>query len=155
MASTSTNKQPLLMDHVLHAVQYTGTATNNGIDIVGTNTATILVDSTSADGAIIEDIYAISRSSTKYTLNLYLSTARDYLRPNESFFVGSFDSATTEREVTHWEEMPRCLSPVPRQGDDKYNNAFYIPRGMALWVARDDTQNVTDGPVIAAQGGWY
>ena len=46
MAATSTNKQPLLVDHVLHVVASLDTAINNDIDIVGTNDAKLLVDST-------------------------------------------------------------------------------------------------------------
>ena len=76
MAATSTNKQPLLVDHVLHVLANLDTATNNGIDI-GNNDARLLVDSTSADGAIIEDVYLISRGTSAYDVNLYISTARD------------------------------------------------------------------------------
>ena len=86
MAATSTNKQPLLVDHVLHVVQNLDNAINNGLDIIGTNDAKLLVDSTSADGAIIEDVYLIARGTAQYDVNLYISTARDYLRPNEAVF---------------------------------------------------------------------
>ena len=72
MASTSTNKQPLLVDNVLHNVVNIDQAINNGIDIVGTNTATLLVNAISSDGAIIEDIYAIARGGTAYDVNLYI-----------------------------------------------------------------------------------
>ena len=77
MASTSTNKQPLLVDQVLHYVVQLDSSTNNGLDIVGTNTALLLVDAVSTDGAIIEDIYAIARSTTAYKVNLYISSAKD------------------------------------------------------------------------------
>ena len=155
MAATSTNKQPLLVDHVLHYVVNLDTATNNGMDILGTNTATLLVDSTTADGALIEDIYTISRGTSPYKVNLYISTARDYLRPNEATFVGSITAATTKGNVVHWEEMPRVLAPVPQQGDKAYNQAFYLPKGAALWAAREGDSNVSDGPLIGCQGGWY
>ena len=74
MAATSTNKQPLLVDHILHYAVNLDTALNNGIDIAGTNTAILIVDSTTADGAIIEDIYTIARGTSASTVNLYLST---------------------------------------------------------------------------------
>jgi hypothetical protein len=155
MAATSTNKQPLLVDHVLHVVANLDTAVNDGLDIVGTNTATLLVDSTSYDGAIIEDIYTISRGTVAYDVNLYISTARDYLRPNEAYFVGSITSGTNLKDVVRWDEMPRTLAPVPQVGTEPYNRAFYLPKGAALWAARDSTVNVTDGPLIGVQGGWY
>ena len=56
MAATSTNKQPLLVDHVLHYAVNLDTALNNGLDIAGTNTAILLIDSTSADGAIVDNL---------------------------------------------------------------------------------------------------
>ena len=154
MAATSTNKQPLLVDHVLHVVANLDTATNNGIDI-GNNDARLLVDSTSADGAIIEDVYLISRGTNAYDVNLYISTARDYLRPNETYYVGTIKSATTAKDVTRWDEMPYCLVPTPHVGNDSRNRAFYLPKGYALWAARDADTPVTDGPLIGVQGGWY
>ena len=155
MAATSTNKQPLLIDHVLHYVVNLDTSTNDGMDIVGTNTATLIIDGTSSDGAIVEDIYTISRGTTGYKVNLYISSARDYLRPNESVFVGSITAATTKGNVVRWEEMPKTLAPAPQVGTEAYNRAFYLPKGYALWAARESTSNVTDGPLLGCQGGWY
>ena len=155
MAATSTNKQPLLVDHVLHYALNLDTSSNNGLDITGTNTATLVVDATASDGAIIEDIYTIARSTTPHTVNLYMSTARDYLRPNEAVFIGNITSATTVGGFTRWEEMPKTLAPVPQVGDEPFNRALYIPKGYALWVARDSNLNITDGPILGCQGGWY
>ena len=155
MAATSTNKQPLLVDHVLHYVVNLDSATNNSIDIVGTNTASIIVNAINTDGAIIEDIYSISRGSSAYKINLYLSSASDYLRPNESIFIGQLTSGTTVGDVTHWENMPFVLVPVPQVGDETRNRALYIPKGKALWAARESDVLVTDGPLLGCQGGWY
>ena len=158
MASTSTNKQPMLIDRVLHVVVDLAGATVNpgaGIEVGGTNTAAPLIDSTSGDGAIIEDVYLISRGTSAYDVNLYISTARDYLRPNETYYVGTIKSATTAKDVTRWDEMPYCLVPTPHVGSDSRNRAFYLPKGYALWAARDADTPVTDGPLIGVQGGWY
>ena len=155
MAATSTNKQPLLVDRVLHYVVNLDTSINDGMDIVGTNTATLIIDGTSSDGAIIEDIYLISRGTTGYKVNLYVSSARDYLRPNEAVFVGSLTAATTKGNVVRWGEMPKTLVPAPQVGDDPFNRAFYLPKGSALWAARESSSNVSDGPLLGCQGGWY
>ena len=155
MAATSTNKQPLLMDHVLHNVVNLDAATNNGIDISGTNTATIIVNGINTDGALVEDIYLISRGTDAHKVNLYLSSASDYLRPNESIFIGQITSKTTVAQVEHWNEMPRTLTPVPQVGDDPYNHCLYIPKGKALWAARESGVLINDGPLIGCQGGWY
>jgi hypothetical protein len=155
MAATSTNKQPLLVDNVLHYAVNLDTATNNGLDIAGTNTAVLLVDATTTDGAIIEDIYSLARGSVEYKINLYISSANDYLRPNQAILIGTFSSATTAEEVTRWEKMPKSLAPVPQVGNESYNRALYIPKGKTLWAARNSTANVTDAPILACQGGWY
>ena len=155
MAATSTNKQPLLVDHVLHVVRNTDQSINNGLDIIGTNTATLLVDSTAADGAIIEDVYTIARGTTGYIVNLYLSTARDYLRPNEAYYIGAVPSDTNIGGVLRWIDMPKTLTPVPQVGTEPYNRALYVPKGYALWAARDSALNVTDAPLIGVQGGWF
>lgn len=155
MAATSTNKQPLLVDHILHYAVNLDTALNNGIDIAGTNTAILIVDSTTADGAIIEDIYTIARGTSASTVNLYLSTGQDYLRPNQAVFIGSVTSATTIGNVVRWEEMPKTLAPVPQVGTESFNRALYVPKGYALWAARDSSANVTDGPILGCQGGWF
>ena len=155
MAATSTNKQPLLVDRVLHYVLNLDTAAVAGIDVGGTNTALLLVDGTTSDGAIIEDIYSISRGLKEETINLYLSTSSDYLRPLEGILLGTFKSATTPGVVTRWEEMPRVLAPMPHTGDDGQFRALYIPKGRALWAARQSSTVVTDGPLVGCQGGWY
>jgi hypothetical protein len=156
MASTSTNKQPLLVDRVFHYVSNLDTSSNNGIDIAGTNTAAMIVNAVGTDGAIIEDIYSIARSTTAADINLYVSNTADYLRPNESMFVGTFKSSTSIGGTTHWENMPRVLTPVPPSGGDRYNQAFYLPKGKVLWAARNSTATLlSDGPLLGCQGGWY
>ena len=140
---------------VLHYAVNLDTAINDGLDIIGTNTAALIIDSTSADGAIVEDVYTIARSAIAHTVNLYMSTARDYLRPNEAVFIGKVTSATTVGDVTRWEDMPKTLVPAPQVGDEPFNRALYIPKGYALWAARDSTANLYDGPILGCQGGWY
>lgn len=164
MATTATNKQPLLIDRVLHAVTDTNNAITSTLDVSGTNTAALLVNAISSDGCIIEDIYSISRGGTAETINLYLSSADDYLRPNEGKLVGQFTSSATEGEVTSWAVAPKILAPVPVAKDGDAGSptgvplqfrALYVPKGQALWVARQSSDVINDGPFVGAQGGWY
>ncbi len=155
MAATSTNKQPLLVDRVLHYVVNLDTAAVSAIDVAGTNTALLIVDATSSDGAIIEDIYSIARGTSESTINLYISSSSDYLRPNEGVLIGQFESATTIGEVTSWDSMPKVLAPMPQTGNESQFRALYIPKGKALWAARQSTAIATDGPLLGCQGGWY
>ena len=160
MASTSTNKQPMLIDRVLHAVvDLAGATVQNasGVEVGGTNTAAPLVDCTSNDGAIIEDIYAFSRG-TDYAINLYISSASDYLRPQQGIYIGSFKSGAVAAAKVEYTDMPRILAPVPRVGSSPNFRALYIPKGKAVWAAvvqasaNDTAQNA---PIIGAQGGFY
>ena len=166
MASTSTNKQPLLVDRVLHYVVNLDNALNSTIDVVGINTAALIVDATSSDGCIIENVYSIARDTyaSAETINLYLSTGSDYLRPGEGILIGTFPSGTTAGEVTNWEEAPRILAPVPQaadvptstpSGNPAQLRALYIPKGRALWAARQSQTILSNGPLIGCQGGWY
>ena len=155
MAATSTNKQPLLVDRVLHYAVDLSTNFISTAAISGTNSAAIILDSTSLDGAIVEDIYAISRKASAFTINLYLSSANDYLRPQEGVFIGTFSSATTVSDVTHWDNMPRILAPMPQTGSDNQFKALYIPKGKALWAAFEGSSVDPDAPVLGCQGGWY
>ena len=163
MASTSANKQPLLVDRPLHAVfnvdkAITGNPapgqTNASVDILGTNTAIPVVNAIGTDGAIIEDVYTIARGTTARNINLYFSSAADFLR-TDALFIGSLASSTTIGTVVHWGNMPYTLAPVPQVGSNRFNQALYVPAGTCLWAGRQNTTNITDGPIIGFSGGWY
>ena len=155
MASSSTNKQPLLIDRVLHNVVNLDNAAVGAIDVIGTNTAELIVDATQSDGCIVEDIYLVSRSSASHKVNLYLSTASDYLRPGEGMYIGSITSSTTAGEIVSLDSLPKILAPMPQTGSEAQFRALYIPKGKALWAGREDIAAVNDAPLIGAQGGWY
>jgi len=164
MASTSTNKQPLLIDRVLHeVVDLAGRSVpqNAGIEIIGTNSATLVIDCTTNDGAIIEDIYAIARQiTTGYKINLYLSTVSDYLRTQQSEYLGTLTGGTTTGQKTRvaTNELPFVLAPMPHAGSTSQFNALYIPRGKALWAAVEEQtggDQTTAAPLIGVQGGYY
>jgi hypothetical protein len=162
MAATSTNKQPLLVDHVLHEVVDLAGATvaqGGGVDIGGTNNAVLVVDSTQADGCIIESIYALARqSASTYTIKLYLSRANDYLRAQQGTYIGQFQGGNTNGEVTYYPNLPFILAPVPATGDSGQFQALYIPKGKALWAAveaQTASDQATTAPLLGVQGGWY
>ena len=161
MAATSTNKQPLLVDHVMHEVidlKGATVAQNGGVDIGGTNNAALIIDSTSADGCIIESIYALSRTES-YTIKLFLSRANDYLRPQQGVYIGSFQStSTTPGTIAYYSELPFILAPVPATGSNGQFQALYIPKGKALWAAVEassGTDQADNAPLLGVQGGWY
>ena len=107
MATTATNKQPLLIDRVFHNAVEGNTlssGSDTSLDILGTNTSSVLVDCTGNDGGIVEDLYAIARtsSSATYKVLFYLSSSVDYLRPGEGIYIASVESSDTS--------MPCCLA---------------------------------------------
>ncbi len=179
MASTSTNKQPLLVDRPLHKVYniskaITGSAipgeANATIDITGTNTAIPVVNCIGTDGAIVEDFYGISRSTTSYQVNLYFSFQSDFLR-TDAVFIGNLATGTTgQGEIVHWTHAPCTLAPVPHfqaqtqataggdtqwVGDENQFQALYVPAGTCLWAAIQISAEVTDGPIVGFSGGFY
>jgi hypothetical protein len=174
MASTSTNKQPLLIDRVFNdpvttdglvsGSSNTLTGASISYDIAGTNSAKVLVNCTTNDGGIVEDMYAISRGAIKKAL-FYLSSASDYLRSEQAVYIGSITTTGTVGDYANVSALPRCLAPVPQQGDTTgltagsplKNQALYIPTGKALWVTIWGIagQNGTNCPIVGAQGGFY
>ena len=164
MASTSTNKQPLLVDRVLHEVIDLAGATvaeNSGLEISGTNSASLIIDCTTNDGAIAEDIYAIARQTvTGYKINIYLSTASDYLRAQQSVYVASLTGgiATGDKTRVLPTNLPCVLAPMPHTGTESMFNALYIPRGKALWAAVEQqaaNDQAPNAPLLGVQGGYY
>ena len=161
MATTATNKQPLLIDRVFHnAVEGNTLASGSAdsLDILGTNQSSVLVDCTSNDGGIVEDLYVISRTgaSATYKVLFYLSSSIDYLRPGEGVYVGQVDSVTTAGEKSD-ASLFNILAPVPRVGSDAQATALYVPKGKALWcsIQLAGPNNTSDTPIIGAQGGFY
>ena len=163
MASTSTNKQPMLIDRVLHVVQDLKNRTVSstaGIEIGGTNDAILLIDGTTSDGCIVEEIYSYSRG-TDYVINLYISSASDYLRPTQGIYIGTFNCTDVALSKATWDGAPKILAPVPGANTSvglQQFQALYLPKGKALWAAvvQDDPTDVADNaPLIGAQGGWY
>ena len=174
MASTSTNKQPLLIDRVFNEVVETdglvsGNSGSNPLnyDISGSNAAKVLVNCTTNDGGIVEDLYAISRGGVKTAL-FYLSSAADYLRNAEAMFIGSITTTGTVGDYTNVSALPRVLAPVPQMGDISgmtalsqgnplRNQALYVPTGKALWVTiyGAGSDNLANCPYVGAQGGFF
>lgn len=160
MASTATNKQPLLVDRVFHNIVASNTLTSGSatsLDILGTNESKLLMNCTQNDGGIIEDLYVLARSTTAYTAVFYFSTSVDYLRPTEATYVGQLTSSTTAGTKTSSSDLPKVLAPLPAAGSSSQVNALYVPKGTALWCSLQlaAPPNSADTPIIGAQGGLY
>ena len=160
MASTSTNKQPLLIDRVFNNLITSNTLASGSatsINILGSNASSVLVDCTTNDGGIIEDLWTISRSTTPYTVLFYISTAIDYLRSTEAVYVGEITTSQTVGTYANVAQLPAVLAPVPQVGSNPKNSAFYVPSGKALWATVQVVTPISsdESPIIGAQGGFY
>ena len=169
MASTATNKQPLLVDRVFHELEIlttnvTGNTSAPQSNLGGTNQAKKFIDCTSNDGAIIESIYCHSRSSSNtYKVNFYITTDSDFLRSENARFIGRMTSSGTEGAIVYFSAMPTILAPVPQVQNGASANeqqamlkAVYVPKGKCLWAAIESTAaSISDAPVVGVQGGFY
>ena len=166
MATTSTNKQPLLVDRVFHNVVKTDRLSSNddtSVNVAGTNSSAVVLSCVGTDGAVVEDLYLISRSGdATYTALFYFSNVTDYLRSDEATFIGSLTSTTVIGQIRSSESLPKILAPVPQVADGSGGNQFYalyVPKGKVLWVTLQLAQPVTSNsdtlPIIGAQGGFY
>ena len=160
MSTTATNKQPLLIDRPLHSVVKSNSlasGSSTSLDILGTNESSVIVDCSTNDGAIIEDLYVISRSATPYKAVFYISQATDYLRPSEATYIQQIDSSTTAGDITSSATLPKLVAPLPGTGSDSQVRALYVPKGFVLWCSLQlaGPANSDGTPVIGAQGGFY
>ena len=187
MASTSTNKQPLLVDRPLwNSVDLSErlvAETSNGIDLNGANSCAVVVDCSKTDGAMLDDVYSISRdvdevivdgeNVSNYEIYLYISGATDVLRPAEAYFVGGWESDIQASGIKNFANMPKILRPTPKVGSVEnetdtdggfgrvigtYYRALYIPKGRVLWAGAKKRTADDDGkraPLIIVQGGYF
>ena len=171
MASTSTGKQPLLIDAPLcRVVRLDQTSSPAGSADPGTGSNGVLVvDCTGNDGALIEEVAIIQRVAGNTAKgNLYFSTSNLALGVTttggqaNSWFLARFGFASGpdpgERESL---VLPRILAPVPHAGAndaDGYppvHRGLRIEKGLALWAAIENASPVANAPNLLVMGGFY
>ncbi len=124
-------------------------------------TGILLLDCTNNDGGLVEDAYAISRG-TEHEINLYLSNYADLLRPPNTQqniltrYIGKIAGSTAQDTVSHF-VAPFVLAPNAKVGTEPQLRALYVPKGSALWatIRRDTVTEITTGPIVGVQGGYY
>ncbi len=173
MASTTTNKQPLLVDRIFHNIVDLKGATigqNDLVDISSTNNVKLLVDCTLNDGATIGEIYTLARATagntgniTPWVVCLYLNSSSTNLSSADAQFAGFFGSGGLETsgqslggERVVFGGMPYVLFPVPN-GTGSSNpaigaqvQALYVPKGKCLWAGINAKVNGSGAAVDAA-----
>ena len=181
MASTSTNKQPLLIDRPLHNV-FTLSANKTGSTAywLSTNNCQLIVDCSQNDGALVEDIYTICKSTDAQKISLFMGGSdTSAVRESDSttVFLGQFSTGVTPGEIVHFGKMPLLLAPNPTSiaadtapdsqtaGDGTQKTlalyqGLYVPRGRTLWAglaleSSFGAINLDKAPTLGVSGGYY
>jgi len=176
LATTSSNKMPLLVDRPLHSFASLGATAGltTASDFNTPNTSlTLLVDCTANDGAIIDSISLISNqaSMTSAKVIAFLSvapTAASVTATNTlAVAFATLGSSLGDRVNM---SLPALCVPVPNLASpaatasaypsetDKKNTGIYVPSGATLFVG---TSVAITAPAassrvnVFAQGGFF
>jgi hypothetical protein len=171
LSSTSTNKQPLLIDRPLLRPRSLAQTTclAGTVDPGTTSNGALLLDCTGNDGALVESIWLLQRvADVMVTVNLYASTSAVALgtayagSQSEAWFIGScFLPPQSKPGATTEFVLPHLLAPVPHAGGNDANGGLpqfrglRVESGLALWAAAAVTAPNPDAPLIILQGGLY
>lgn len=173
MSSTSTNKQPLLVDRPLHRWATLGatpalTNSTNFSTIIGGGCVE-LVNCIDSDGAAIDSLSVVAMQSgtTPVVVLFFLSsssTTFGITDANTALVASAVVGSTAAGERTHV-SLPPLSVPVPNLGADtglsdtaKKNTGIYIEKGQALYVGLN-TAILAPTPAtkiaVFAQGGYF
>ncbi len=176
MATTSSNKMPLLVDRPLHSFASLGATAGltTASDFNTPNTSlTLLVDCTANDGAIIDSISLISNqaSMTSAKVIAFLSvapTAASVTATNTlAVAFATLGSGLGDRVNM---SLPALCVPVPNLASpaatasaypsetDKKNTGIYVPSGATLFVgtsAAITAPSAASRVNVFAQGGFF
>lgn len=185
MASTSTNKQPLMVDRPF----FRGAKINNGNTVVtdssspdfGNLVQLVRVgDIPSEDGALVEDLFVVSNEGYPNDSGVRSAAFGVYVyAPNQAapstsaaMLLGKFEvglSGDTEGLIQRV-ELPATVAPTPQTGDTNLvrpieigkSEALYLEKGYILCVgylgngpAAVSGGLSPSGVTIFAQGGFY
>jgi len=165
MASTSTNKQPALVDRPFFSAVTLGPVAGlldplnyNSPDPAG---LVVLADG-GTDGTLIESamIASTQKDTDEYDVLLFMSSVSNPLMINatNTFYLTSetIKSDTCGELVDI--PLPPVLVPVPTNGCDPKNSALYIPKNWTLFCGLSQAlcnPSFTCRVIVYAQGGYY
>ena len=176
MATTSSNKMPLLVDRPLHSFASlggsAGLTTASDFNTPNTNLI-LLVDCSANDGAIVDSISLISNeaslTSVKVIAFLSVALSSAAVTPLNTLAIGFATVGSTLGERVNM-TLPALCVPVPNLGSpaatmaaypsetDKKNTGIYVPSGATLFVGSSAaiTSPSTSSRVnVFAQGGFF
>ena len=165
MSSTSTNKQPLLVDRPHFAAVPLGPVAGlldplnyNSPDPAGL----VVLSDGGNDGCLIESVTIAStqKDTDKHDVLLFMSTVSNPLMVNaqNTFYVGSETIVSTTCGETVEIPLPGALVPVPSVGDEPKNTALYIPKNWTLFCGLSEalcSPSYNCRVIVYAQGGYF
>ncbi len=173
MATSSSNKMPLLVDRPMHSFATIGgsSALTTGTDLNTPSPAgcNLLVDCSANDGAVIDSlsIIALEAASTATNVLVFLSTATtatSITTANTAYVAGAAVGSTNKGDRTNI-SLPSLSVPVPNLGGqsspsevDKKNTGLYVPSGALIYVGVDTviaTPSANTRVHVFAQGGFF
>jgi hypothetical protein len=170
VATTSSNKMPLLVDRPLHSFATVGgaaclnTATN--FNTVNGGGCALLVDCSSNDGGVIDSISIIANeaSTTASTVLVLLSVATSSNGINSSntaCIASAAIGSSTAGQRTNI-SLPPLSIPVPGSTGtnelDKKNTGIYVPSGALIYVGVNAVLTAPSAATrvhVFAQGGFF
>lgn len=178
MATSSSNKMPLLVDRPLHSFATLGgaagltTATNYNTPNGGG--CVLLVDCLSNDGAVVDSISVVATEASTSAVNVlvFLSVAASAaaITAADTVCVASAQVASSNAGQRTNISLPPLSVPVPNLAGpaattttfasetDKKNTGLYVPSGGLLYVglsAAITTPSTATRVHVFAQGGFF
>jgi|TARA_X000001382_G_scaffold12809_1_gene8406 hypothetical protein len=178
MATSSSNKMPLLVDRPMHSfATIGGTAALTTATDLNTPSAAgcvLLIDCSGNDGAVIDSlsILALEASTTARAVLAFLSTATSaasVTTANTAYVAGATIGSTAKGDRTNI-PLPALSVPVPNLASpaatvnaypnelEKKNTGLYIPSGALLYVGVDQAIAAPSANTrvhVFAQGGFF
>lgn len=174
MASSSTNKQPMLVDRPLNAYANLGpvaalTAPGNFASISQAGLVNLITTAENEDGAMIDSITVIANEAnlTAARVLIFLTSAASALAADitNTAVVASAAIVSTSVGSRAFVELLPILTPVPRQGgltslteQTRKNTGLFVPKGKGLFCGLT-TPILLPTPAssvsVFAQGGFY
>ena len=173
MATSSSNKMPLLVDRPLHSFATLGGAaaltTATDFNTPSGGGCVLLVDCLSNDGAVVDSVSVIANeaSTTASKVLVFLSIASNAAAissANTVCVANETISSSAAGERTNI-SLPPLSIPVPNLGGsssagetDKKNTGLYVPSGAVIYVGVTQALTAPSSSTrvhVFAQGGFF
>tara|TARA_B100000287_G_scaffold214148_1_gene202109 strand:+ start:1096 stop:1632 length:537 start_codon:yes stop_codon:yes gene_type:complete len=178
MATSSSNKMPLLVDRPLHSFATLGGASAL-TDSANLNTPSpagcvLLVDCSANDGAVIDSLSIIANEASLTATNVLVflstaTTATSITTANSAYVAGGAVTSVSKGDRTNI-SLPPLSIPVPNLASpaatvasypnevEKKNTGLYVPSGALIYVGVDtaiSSPSANSRVHVFAQGGFF